>query len=715
MRRTIDDTATSIHDLNPDIPTWLCHIIEKLMSKDKSQRYATATEVHELLEGCLSHVQQPDAIELPDSLGEISGKNSIHSQPITKPKSFNTWIIGGLAMFAVTVIGISIAVFGTSLGLFPESPTQKVEAAYALAIEQLDPAGSPNNPAKAIETLLKYEEGIYFLRKLDEKFDNFAYDKKFSFSNESTGAIFVWNESENGSEKGALQQTLCRRFSKGPSSKGLSAKLPTQIQVKSVKIIRDKIVIDYQASNRAEDQAKLKKTFHLAPGTQHQASVNVIDLIENRVGNWVDLFVQSDPESNSQKSLLVSNKIGPVASSLKTLKAALDIYKLDQGGYPSTETGLEGLIKNDKKGSLPWRGPYLSNTKLISDPWGNQLRYEFPPKDLDNKNVPKIWSIGPDQKENTEDDIQSWDKSTWDVAKVTGDAEKIQGYWQAISAEVDGKIVPQSELKELQVVIGKDSMSSPKGKISLICDYQIDSNQTPKQINMTQDQRKVLGIFDLDGDTLRICFAADSGTRPSSFDTQKNQSSGTISFHLKRIAGTNSDSVSGTDQLNADMAKLLVSAAAGMPNESLAKAMRLGKIKNQSLSCVLLMVNPIRDAKTNPDSVKDFEIIGGRLPKPTEIADAIWTSKWRGYASFIQPEYITDCQVKTDGKMATGTIAFEAKKLYRGKVQFTARMVDEHWRIEKLEMPNYGILVAIDKKGVWQKVQTDNPASGKSK
>ena len=68
MRQIIDETPTPIGKLNPDIPDWLVSIIEKLMAKDKSDRYATAAEVHDLVEQCLSHVQHPAANPLPSKL-----------------------------------------------------------------------------------------------------------------------------------------------------------------------------------------------------------------------------------------------------------------------------------------------------------------------------------------------------------------------------------------------------------------------------------------------------------------------------------------------------------------------------------------------------------------------------------------------------------------------------------------------------------------------
>ena len=65
LRRITDNQPRPIREINPDVPEWLCAIIEKLHAKDPSERFQSAEEVAELLEGCLAHVQQPATTPLP--------------------------------------------------------------------------------------------------------------------------------------------------------------------------------------------------------------------------------------------------------------------------------------------------------------------------------------------------------------------------------------------------------------------------------------------------------------------------------------------------------------------------------------------------------------------------------------------------------------------------------------------------------------------------
>jgi general secretion pathway protein G len=128
---------------------------------------------------------------------------------------------------------------------------------------------------------------------------------------------------------------------------------------------------------------------------------------------------------------------------ISLFKSTLEIYSLHNSGYPTTEQGLKALIErpstdsgiggggeedfgadedladlelgeedgemDEDEGSSNsnWQGPYIKADKLPKDPWGSAYRYEYPGQN--NKiGEPDIWSLGPDRKDNTEDDIVSW-------------------------------------------------------------------------------------------------------------------------------------------------------------------------------------------------------------------------------------------------------------------------------------------------------------------
>ena len=62
---------------------------------------------------------------------------------------------------------------------------------------------------------------------------------------------------------------------------------------------------------------------------------------------------------------------------IDSLSAALDLFYLDTGRYPSQSEGLEVLI--NRAPSLDrWNGPYLQQASLPLDPWGQPYQSEVP-------------------------------------------------------------------------------------------------------------------------------------------------------------------------------------------------------------------------------------------------------------------------------------------------------------------------------------------------
>ena len=64
---------------------------------------------------------------------------------------------------------------------------------------------------------------------------------------------------------------------------------------------------------------------------------------------------------------------------IRNIEGALQLYKLDNGVYPSTEQGLKALVEKPSVGVIPkkWKiGGYLQ--KLPEDPWGNPYKYLSP-------------------------------------------------------------------------------------------------------------------------------------------------------------------------------------------------------------------------------------------------------------------------------------------------------------------------------------------------
>lgn len=92
---------------------------------------------------------------------------------------------------------------------------------------------------------------------------------------------------------------------------------------------------------------------------------------------------------------------------VEDLSAALDMYKLDLGIYPTTEEGLKALIESPD-GAKRWNGPYLQKSKMPLDPWQQEYHYVSPGE----HGRFDLYTLGADAKEGGEgedQDIASWE------------------------------------------------------------------------------------------------------------------------------------------------------------------------------------------------------------------------------------------------------------------------------------------------------------------
>ena len=65
-------------------------------------------------------------------------------------------------------------------------------------------------------------------------------------------------------------------------------------------------------------------------------------------------------------------------SQMKLIETALDMYKLDNFVYPTTEQGLEALINKPNSSPEPKNyrsGGYMKGSNVPTDAWGNEFQY----------------------------------------------------------------------------------------------------------------------------------------------------------------------------------------------------------------------------------------------------------------------------------------------------------------------------------------------------
>ena len=100
--------------------------------------------------------------------------------------------------------------------------------------------------------------------------------------------------------------------------------------------------------------------------------------------------------------------IAKAKSDIQALSSALKFYKLDNFNYPTTDQGLQSLVKRPDTEPVPknWKkGGYIE--RLPTDPWGNPYQYLYPGEKMEFE----LWSFGADGAEGGEDaaaDIGNW-------------------------------------------------------------------------------------------------------------------------------------------------------------------------------------------------------------------------------------------------------------------------------------------------------------------
>jgi len=105
-------------------------------------------------------------------------------------------------------------------------------------------------------------------------------------------------------------------------------------------------------------------------------------------------------------------RVTAAAADVNMLSQSLELYRLDNHSYPTTDQGLMALI--DKPSSSPaaknWNPQgYLGGKSLPKDPWGNDYQYLSPGAE----SAYDVYSLGADGKEGGESynaDIGNWDE-----------------------------------------------------------------------------------------------------------------------------------------------------------------------------------------------------------------------------------------------------------------------------------------------------------------
>jgi general secretion pathway protein G len=104
-------------------------------------------------------------------------------------------------------------------------------------------------------------------------------------------------------------------------------------------------------------------------------------------------------------------KVSSAKAQIRSFETSLKLFKLDNGFYPSTEQGLDALVRVPTAGRIPTKykkGGYLESEKIPDDPWGNPYAYESPGSHEFDYEILCYGADGIDGGEDIDADIKSW-------------------------------------------------------------------------------------------------------------------------------------------------------------------------------------------------------------------------------------------------------------------------------------------------------------------
>ena len=102
----------------------------------------------------------------------------------------------------------------------------------------------------------------------------------------------------------------------------------------------------------------------------------------------------------------------------------------------------------------------------------------------------------------------------------------MEGTWTVVSWEKDGKPAPEKAFNGMHMIFAKDTLTIKQGKKTLgMGTFKVGAGQKPHAINYTEgkDITSVydVGIFQIEGDTMKYCTTADAKKRPTKFDSKQ--------------------------------------------------------------------------------------------------------------------------------------------------------------------------------------------------
>ena len=107
--------------------------------------------------------------------------------------------------------------------------------------------------------------------------------------------------------------------------------------------------------------------------------------------------------------------------------------------------------------------------------------------------------------------------------KATAGAEALDGEWRVTRAHIKGSDVPEDNLSEVSVSIKGSGYVLHKGDSTEQGKLKLDDSKSPHELDISpasgdNSGETMLGIYEISGDTLKICHGNPGAARPANFE-----------------------------------------------------------------------------------------------------------------------------------------------------------------------------------------------------
>lgn len=125
------------------------------------------------------------------------------------------------------------------------------------------------------------------------------------------------------------------------------------------------------------------------------------------------------------------------------------------------------------------------------------------------------------------------------LAGESQDKKSLQGEWVPVKAEVGAQALPDEVLKTMSLKLGDGTYDVSVGGAPDKGTYEIDATATPKGmvIKGTDGPNKgktIPAIYELKGETLRICYDLSGAQRPKEFKSEKETMLCLVTYQRKK-------------------------------------------------------------------------------------------------------------------------------------------------------------------------------------